>query len=491
MNRFFIIAIVAGLSGLFGCADGSSNSNKLAGSLSCELPARETTAIDALKNASTMSKNKGEENSINNLTDISNFKDFIVKFKSDTKESLQPSGRPVREFNVKGITFKALSKNTHTFTLDMAVEDRKKYIAELNADQSVEYVEPDYPVELIDAASEDDISAETNDTYFSKQWMHQNVQSEKAWTVTTGSKNIVVAVLDSGIDYTHKDLKNNMWINPQEKVNGLDDDNNGYIDDIYGWNFVSDNANPKTTSSSNHGSHVAGIIGATGSDNTGIVGMAPNVRMMALRFIGDSGTGSTSGAIRGIDYAVSKRVFAINNSWGSSGTSRALGDAILRAEKAGVLFLVAAGNGSNHVGFNIDRTPWYPASYSNSNVLSVAATGMNDNLTAFSNFGFAKVDVAAPGAQILSTISNQAYQNMSGTSMATPLVTGLAVLVKAANPKLTYKEVIKIIRGSVDRKASLANKVASGGRVNAYKAVRLATANLDKTPEAKLEIPCD
>lgn len=473
---------------MFGCADGTSGSNKLAGSLSCEVPARELSADSESNYASAMSMNNDE--------DISTFKNFIVKFKSaasdrnESTETLQPSGRAVREFNVKGVTFKTLSKNTHTFTLDMVEEDRKKYIDDLKTDQSVDYVEPDYPIQLIDTAGEDEISAETNDPYFSKQWMHRNIQSEKAWTVTTGSKNIVVAVLDSGIDYTHKDLKNNMWINPQEKVNGKDDDNNGYVDDIYGWNFVSNNANPKTTSSSNHGSHVAGIIGATGSNNTGIVGIAPNVRMMALRFIGDSGTGSTSGAIRGIDYAVSKRVFAINNSWGSKGTSKSLGDAILRAEKAGVLFLVAAGNGSNSVGFNIDRTPWYPAAYSNSNVLSVAATRTDDSLTAFSNFGINKVDVAAPGSQILSTVSNQAYQNMSGTSMATPLVTGLAVLVKAANPKLTYKEVIKIIRGSVDRKASLANKVASGGRVNAYKAVTLAAVNINKQPDAQLEIPC-
>ena len=483
MNRFLILTIAATL---FGCSDGFVSSNKIAGSLSCEMPARESKS----ENISEMS--------VNNSEDISTYQNFIVKFKDENKSqnedktsaALQPSGNAVRVFNVKGVTFKVLAQNTHTLSLDMPAEDRRKYIQDLRSDQSIEYIEPDYPIQAIDTLSEDDITAETNDPYFSKQWMHQNVQTEKAWTITTGSKNIVVAVLDSGIDYTHKDLKNNMWINPQEKINGIDDDNNGYIDDVYGWNFVSNNANPKTTSKSNHGSHVAGIIGATGSNNTGVVGMAPNVRMMALRFIGDTGTGSTSGAIRGIDYAISKHVFAINNSWGSSGTSRSLGDAISRAEKAGILFLVAAGNGSNHIGFNIDRTPWYPASYSNSNVISVAASKTDDNLTAFSNFGLSKVDVAAPGAQILSTISNQAYQNMSGTSMATPLVTGLAVLVKAANPKLTYKQVIQVIRQSVDKKASLTNKVASGGRVNAYKAVKLAADNLGAKSDSQLETPC-
>lgn len=469
---------------LAGCADGSSSSGNAA-SFSCDVPAREDlvqsdsiTAQSALVGSDTL--------------DISAYKDFIVKYKNQpTVHGLQPSGTPVREFNVKGVTFKYLVNGTHTFELNMSAIDRKHFIADMRADESVDYIEPDYPIHAIETvASEGEWSESTNDPYFSRQWMHTVVQTEKAWRVTKGSKNIVVAVLDSGIDYTHKDLKNNMWINLQETVNGKDDDNNGYVDDIYGWNFVSNNADPKTTSKSNHGSHVAGIIGATGSNNTGIVGMAPNVRMMALRFIGDSGTGSTSGAIRGIDYAVRKKVFAINNSWGSSGTSRALGDAILRAEKAGVLFLVAAGNGTNGVGFSIDRSAWYPAAYTNSNVISVAATKSNDNLTAFSNFGLTKVDVAAPGAQILSTVTNQAYQNMSGTSMATPLVTGLAVLVKAANPNLSHREVIQIIRGSVDRKANLFNKIASGGRVNAYRAVTLAAQNINKSPDAKLEIPC-
>ncbi len=488
MKRFLILAAAASL---LGCADGSNSTtgkavNK-AGALACDIAARENTENTTDMISQNLKQTALSENS---SQDIAEFQNFIVKYKSDSADSLQPSGRPLKEFNVKGITFKALAKNTHTFELNMPKEARKKYIDDLRADQTVEYVEPDYPIQVIESENNDDISQETNDPYFSRQWMHQNVQSEKAWTVTTGSKKIVVAILDSGIDYTHKDLKNNMWINPQETVNGIDDDNNGYVDDIYGWNFVSNNANPKTTGHSNHGSHVAGIIGATGSDHIGVVGMAPNVSLMALRFIGESGTGSTSGAIRGIDYAVSKKVFAINNSWGSSGTSRALGDAITRAEKAGILFLVAAGNGSNHIGYNIDRSPYYPASYSNSNVISVAASKPDDNLTAFSNFGLTKVDVAAPGAQILSTISDQAYQNMSGTSMATPLVTGLAVLVKAANPKLTYREVIQIIRRSVDKKASLANKVASGGRVNAYKAVTMAAQNINKAPSERLDLPC-
>lgn len=493
MKRTLVLVAAAILAG---CADSGSSSQGLpstgSDTLSCGIPSRESF------NADTEMDGKNDEALINNKIDISTYQNFIVKFKSETTEGAQPSGTPVREYTVRGVTFKNLANdNSYTFELgDKSAADRKAIIDELRADANVQYIEPDYPVYTIGADEDseimtgDDITATTNDTYYSSQWMHKNVQSEKAWGITTGSKNVVVAVLDSGIDYTHNDLKNNMWMNPQETVNGKDDDNNGYVDDIYGWNFVSNNSNPKTNSSSNHGSHVAGIIGASGPNKLGVMGMAPNVKLMALRFIGDTGAGTTSGAIKGIDYAVSKNVFAINNSWGSGGTSQALKDAITRAEKAGVLFLVAAGNGTNGVGFSIDKTGWYPAAYTNSNILSVAATKSDDYLTAFSNFGLVKVDVAAPGYQIISTVSNQGYQKMSGTSMATPLVTGLAALVKAANPKLGYKDVINILRGTVDKTASLNGKVASGGRVNAYKAVTAAAANAAVPPGSKLEIPC-
>ena len=331
MKKLLIITLLIAA----GCAE-NNNNPVVEAALTCEMPANEDLN----------SENQASDQNINQMNlsqmssgELSSYQNFIVKYK---KDSIRPSGNTLKEYNVKGITFRAIAKNTLTFSLNISADERKTYIEELQADEDVEYIEPDYPIYTIyennQQNSHENITTATNDPYFSKQWMHENVQTEKAWSITTGSNKIVVAVLDSGIDYTHSDLKNNMWMNPQEKVNGKDDDGNGYIDDVYGWNFVSNNAYPKTTSKSNHGSHVAGIIGASGSNNLGIIGMAPNVKMMALRFIGDTGTGSTSGAIRGIDYAVSKKVFAINNSWGSPGTSKALGDAISRAEKAGILF---------------------------------------------------------------------------------------------------------------------------------------------------------
>ena len=403
------------------------------------------------------------------------YNSFIVKYKSQspTALSLAPSGQPVHEFAVKGISFQKVSLGTYSFSLTTSAEEKQKYLADLSSQQDVEYVEPDYPIFPIQETNPGDTQTAVQ---FSDQWSLSDVHLKEAWNVTKGSKDIVIAILDSGIDYRHQDLKNNIWVNPNEiPDNGVDDDGNGFIDDVYGWNFADNNSDPKTRTTSNHGSHVAGIIGGNRGDGQGIYGMAQNVKMMALKFIGENGSGSTSAAIRGIDYAIAKKVFAINNSWGSSGGSTALQAAIGRAEKAGILFVVAAGNGSGGHGYSIDNTGWYPASYSNPNILTVAATASNDFLTSFSNFGLHKVDVAAPGLNILSTVTNQSYQKMSGTSMAAPLVTGLAVLVKAANTSLNYQQVINIIRNTVDKLPSMSGKIASGGRVNAFSAVALAS----------------
>ena len=398
---------------------------------------------------------------------------FIVKFKPSFTKGLAPTGNPISEYRVKGLTMKPLNRNAFIFSVKNSAEEKKIIIQKLISDNDVDYIEPDYKITMDQDVhpTEPYSLADANISQSLEQWSLNKVRASEAWTVTEGSKDIVVAVLDSGIDYTHNDLKNNIWINPSESINGIDDDHNGYIDDMYGWNFPAQNSNPISTINSNHGTHVAGIIGGTGNS---IFGLAPNVKLMALKFIGENGTGSTSDAIRGIDYAIDKKVFAINNSWGSTGNSVALSEAIARAEKAGILFVVAAGNGNNGIGFNIDEKKWYPASYNNSNIISVAATNTTDLLAPFSNFGKYLVDVAAPGLSILSTVSNQGYERMSGTSMATPVVTGIAVLIKAANPALTYTEIIRLLENSVDRFESMIDKIASGGRVNAFSAVRQA-----------------
>ncbi len=404
------------------------------------------------------------------------FDSYIVEFEEDSYETaaLQPSGNSLHEYQVSGLSLKNIRTNTFSLKLTGNEYFKKEMVQRLGNQRKIKFIEPDYPLHLIpqEASEEMEVAATVSTA---AQWHHQTVQTSSAWQVTKGSQDIVVAVVDSGIDYNHTDLRNNMWKNPREVANnGRDDDGNGLVDDVYGWNYVSNNGKPLTTSGSHHGTHVAGIIGATGTASRGVYGEAQKVKLIALKFIGDTGTGITSNAIKAIDYAISKRVFAINNSWGSTNRSQALEAAIKRAEKAGILFVVAAGNGDNGVGYDITRRGYYPAAFTQSNILRVAASKSDNTLTRFSNFGKSLVDVAAPGYNILSTITGNSYMKMSGTSMAAPLVTGLAVLVKAANPNLSFSQIKGIIKNSVDPITSLKTKVSSGGRVNARKAVSMA-----------------
>lgn len=400
------------------------------------------------------------------------FASYIVKYKS--VPDIVATGNKAREYSISALRLSAIGSNLYSLELTGSTQQKAKILATLSKQPDVDYVEPDYPIQAIPQTPS---AVVPDDPYFSKQWFHSTLNSLEAWSMNEGSEDIVAAVVDTGVDYTHPDLAENMWTNKGEVLNGRDDDGNGYIDDIHGWNFAANNNNPRSTAKSPHGSHVAGLIGARGNNHLGVVGVAPKVKMMALKFMDDSGSGMTSNAIKAIDYAVDKKVFLINNSWGSNRYSRALSDAISRAAKAGVLFFAAAGNGNRGVGYNIETTPWYPASYTQWNVFSVAATTVSDRLTDFSNFSKSKVDVAAPGYAMYSTVSGTNYQMMSGTSMATPVVSGLAVLVKATNPELSSAQVLNIIRESSDKLPTLKDKVLSGGRVNAYNAVMLARAS--------------
>lgn len=401
------------------------------------------------------------------------FSQYIVKYKEAT--SLRPSGQPLREYHVSAMKLTPISGDLYSLQIKGSAEEKSKILAQLAAESEVDYVEPDYP---IDPIPQTPTAIMPDDPYFSKQWFHSTLNSLAAWSVDEGSDEVIAAVVDTGVDYTHPDLADNMWINKDEiPNNGKDDDGNGYIDDVYGWNFAANNNDPRSSSKSPHGSHVAGLIGARGNNHVGVVGVAPKVKLMALKFMDDSGAGVTSNAVRAIDYAIHKKVFLINNSWGSNRFSRTLSDAIGRAAKAGILFFAAAGNGNKGIGYNIDTTPWYPASYTQWNVFSVAATTIGDRLTDFSNFSKNKVDVAAPGYAIYSTVSGASYQMMSGTSMATPIVAGLAVLVKAANPDLDPAQILNIIRESSDKLPALQDKVRAGGRVDSYNAVMLARAS--------------
>lgn len=314
-------------------------------------------------------------------------------------------------------------------------------------------------------------AAALNDPSLSSQYALTTTGVTAAWGRTTGTKATIVAVIDTGIDYAHPDLATNMWVDPGEiPGNGRDDDGDGYVDDVYGYDFANNDGDPMDDGS--HGTHVAGIVGAVGNNGVGVAGVDPNTRLMALKFIKGNGEGYTSDAVRALDYAVAHGARVANASWGGGDYDATLAAALGRARAAGVIVVGAAGNDSK----NDDATPFYPGSYATQfdNVVAVAATDSNDNLAGFSNYGAASVTLAAPGVNVLSTLPNGRYGNLSGTSMATPFVTGAIALLWDANPTLTYRQVIDKLKASVDPVTSLAGKTVTGGRLNVARMLDVA-----------------
>ncbi len=330
------------------------------------------------------------------------------------------------------------------------------------------------------------ISATTNDTNASALWGMRGpygLQATTAWDLETGSEDIVVAVIDTGVDYTHPDLAANMWVNTAEiPGNNIDDDGNGIKDDIYGAKFVSSpNGNPMDDNS--HGTHVAGTIGAVGNNGLGVVGVNWRVKIMALKFLSSSGSGSLSGAIQAINYMVMMKargvnIRVVNNSWGGGGYSQPLYDAIARARDAGIIFTAAAGNESN----DNDQAPAYPASYDLPNVVSVAAIDSDGNLAGFSNYGASNVDIAAPGVDILSTTPGGTYATYSGTSMATPHVTGALALLLTYDPSLSAEQAIARLYESGMNLASLNGLVRTSRTANVNRMLRNMTEAVPEVP---------
>ena len=319
-----------------------------------------------------------------------------------------------------------------------------------------------------------------NDPMFDEQWALNNtgqnggkekahIDAIKAWQKITGSKKIVVAVLDTGVDYTHQDLISNIWFRPAT-VPQYKDDELGTFNDEHGFNSAENESDPMDDNG--HGTHCAGIIGAEGNNDEGIAGINWNVQIMPLKFLGRGGFGSTKDAIESINYAIDRKqkgvnVRVISASWGSTQYSKALEDTIRAAGEAGILFVAAAGND----GTSNDKRPHYPSNYDSPNVISVAALDRNDQLASFSNFGVKTVHIAAPGKDILSTWLSEQYREASGTSMATPHVSGVAGLVLAAEPELSVAKLRERLLKSVDKIDSLNGKIESGGRLNAAKAL--------------------
>lgn len=292
-----------------------------------------------------------------------------------------------------------------------------------------------------------------------------DIDAPEAWDQATGS-GAVVAVIDTGIDLTHPDLDDNLWSNPGEIAgNGLDDDGNGHVDDVNGYDFVNEDADP--TDDHSHGTHVAGTIAAEGGNGEGIAGVAWNARLMAVKVFDSTGFANEFDMIQAIEYAALEGADISNHSWASYEFSQGIHDAIRLAGEQGQLFVAAAGNESN----DNDAVPDYPASFDLDNVVSVAATTASDTLAWFSNFGATTVDLGAPGEGIYSTLPGNRYGYQDGTSMATPHVSGTAALLLSRNPDLSAEELKSILLGTVDPVADLAGRTVTGGRLNAAAAL--------------------
>ncbi|MEL6313745.1 MAG: S8 family serine peptidase, partial [Pseudomonadota bacterium] len=316
---------------------------------------------------------------------------------------------------------------------------------------------------------------------YNANWALSHIGTREAWDVSTGT-GIKVAVLDTGIDLQHHDLNDNLWVNTGEVAgDGIDNDGNGFVDDVHGYNFTSSGAANDPDDVDGHGTHVAGIIAAEANGN-GVVGVAPEADIMAVKVLNDSGIGSWTGIARGIGYAVENGAKIINMSLTGGPIPNEIKAAVERAQDAGVLIIAAAGN------FGWDQA-LNPAALTAEfdNVISVAASTQSDTLAGFSNYSIdgTTVDVAAPGTSIRSTTPNDSYDENSGTSMAAPVVAGAAAVIWAANPAMSYKQVIDIIETSVDTLSSLAKPIATNGVINLAKAITMVTppAPINEAPE--------
>lgn len=348
-------------------------------------------------------------------------------------------------------------------------ESRTSGLASIRGNREVVSADPNYIYQA---------SKTPNDVDYSKLWGMSNageivsnkrglkgvdISAERAWELTTGSRDVVVAIIDTGIDFKIPDLAPNAWTNEKELngVAGVDDDGNGYVDDIHGYDFVNNDGDP--TDDNGHGSHCAGTIGAKGDDGIGVAGVNWNVSLMAVKFLSATGSGSLANAIKAIDYARINGAQISSNSWGGGPFVKALFDAIELTNKADQLFIAAAGND----GRDIEENPAYPASYELPNIISVAALDARGDLADFSNYGLTRVDLAAPGVGIYSTVPG-GFDTYNGTSMATPHVSGVAALVLSANPGMSALDLKSKILSSVRPLRTLKGKVATGGMLDAY-----------------------
>jgi parallel beta-helix repeat protein len=436
----------------------------------------------------TTDNTKGEKNNgLGNLrldTDFDSFfvtKELIVKFKEDNNIKIKKDTRGIIQTGLKTIDIlnEKFYVNSYQkiFNYNLNSNFDQYYKLELDKDENVlaatreftrdpniEYAEPNYIYQLYNVP---------DDPYFNNQWgLNQpndfDIDATEAWDIETGDSDVTVAIIDSGVDYNHPDLKDNIWVNENEIPNNrLDDDGNGFIDDVRGWDFVNNDSNP--LDDNGHGTHCAGIVGAKGNNGIGVSGVCWDVSIMPVKCFDKSGT--SRDAANGIIYASDNGADVISMSWGSYGFSNLLNDVVQYAYSKGVVLVAAAGNSNTNI-------VHYPSGYEH--VISVAASNMTDRKTAFSNYGFS-VDVSAPGEKILSTMPTykvtlneernyrQNYEYLGGTSMACPHVAGVAALLLSNNNNLTPDMITTILVNTAD-KINLRNYYLDGS-INAYHAL--------------------
>jgi serine protease len=371
-------------------------------------------------------------------------------------------------------------KNGRIAKLQLDSVSVKDALEKLRKNPAVLYAEPNYIVHA---------SVTPNDSSFADLWGMNNtgqtggtddadIDAPEAWDISTGSHDVIIGVIDTGVDHSHPDLMANIWTNPAEIAgDGIDNDGNGFVDDMHGINAITSVGDPMDDAG--HGSHVSGTIGATGNNGLGVVGVNHNVSIIGCKFLSASGSGSLSDALTCIDYFVDLKnngvnVRATNNSWGGGGFSQALSDAITSSEEANILFVAAAGNDA----YDNDAQASYPSGYPHDSVFSIASTTHTDSMSSFSQWGLTTVDMGAPGSAILSTVPGGGYDTYSGTSMATPHVTGAAALAWSVNPELSAVEMKELLMSSGDDNSALTGKTVSGKRLN----VKTALDNADPTP---------
>ena len=397
--------------------------------------------------------------------------EVLMKFKDTASESQKDQVRQgLGGAQLKG--FGRIRAELRRLGTTLTVEEA---VSQYRGHPAVDYIEPNYIVNMVETP---------NDPMFSSLYGLQNtgqtggtagadIHATNAWDVTTGSSTVLIGVIDTGVDYAHPDLAATIWTNPGEIAgNGVDDDSNGKVDDVRGWDVRNEDNDPMDDQG--HGSHVSGTIGAVGNNGVGVVGVCWNVKIVPLKFLSASGSGTTADAVEAVIYATQMNLRLTSNSWGGGGFSQALFDAISDANAHGILFVAAAGNN----GANTDTSPHYPSSYNLPNIIAVAATDHNDQLASFSNFGATTVDIAAPGVNILSTFPGNNYGSISGTSMATPHVAGACGLVFARFPAIGHLNAKSLLLNFADPKPNLAGKVVSGGRLNTF----LPIADPDSIP---------